>query len=81
MSSTFTPERRIDIVDALNELAGMGGFKYTAGEGIVVDGNVISLDPDAVGTDLTAGVGVTISGDSISLAYASDGDFTAYMEA
>ena len=80
MSSTFAPERRIDIVQALNELEGMGGFKYTAGDGIIVDGNVISLDPDAVGSDLTAGVGVSIADDAISLAYASDEDFTAYMK-
>lgn len=53
MSDTFAPERRIDIVDALNELASMGGgggCDYTAGDAIEIEGGVISVefasDPD-----------------------------------
>lgn len=53
---------------------GGGGATYTAGEGIDIEDNTISVDTDTIQSKLTAGDNITISDDTIA---ATDTTYTA----
>lgn len=55
--------------------SGGGGTTYTAGNGIDITSDVISVDTTTIQEKLTAGEGITIAGNIISAIGGSGGDF------
>lgn len=51
-------------LNAIAENGGGGGTTYTAGDGIDITNNTISVDTDTIQPKLTAGTNITISADN-----------------
>jgi hypothetical protein len=61
-------------LDAIAEGGGGGGGSYTAGDGIDIANNTISVDTDTIQEKLTAGTGINITDNTISATGGGGGD-------
>jgi hypothetical protein len=66
-------------LDAIAEGGGGGGGSYTAGDGIDIANNTISVDTDTIQEKLTAGTGIDITDNTISATGGGGGD-TVYSD-
>lgn len=72
--------REEEYLNAIAKGGGGGGTTYTAGDGIDITDDTISVDTDTIQEKLTAGTGIDITGSTISATGGGGGGDTVYSD-